>query len=257
MNQKNYEFLRDQLLYSGFGESMDASLRKAMKQEKSEFTLNFKRDDEKELIAAQLKFAKSKQSDLYFFNGYQLRILDKKSRREIKQHFYVNGRDRYTLKEAYNLLHGRAVQKELTPKEGERYTAWVQLDFKAVDIAGNRKFLQYHQNYGFDLQKELERLPIQELQFADSKHYLMMSLQRGNRQQVTFLLADGNRKVDIEANPKFKSLAIYEGAMRLQFVSNDLGKEVIGTFANPSGTQLDTERQGQQADIQLTKGKKL
>lgn len=251
MNQKNYEYLRDQLLYSGFGESMQAALLKAIKQGKNEFKLNFKRDDEKERLNAQLNFSRSRQSDMYFFNTYQLSIIDKKSKQELKQRFYVNGSDRFTLKEAYNLLHGRAVQKDLTSKEGTRYTAWVQLDFKSMDIEGNRKLLHYHQNYGFDLKKELEKFPIREMLYEDSKHYLLSSLQRGNRHEVHFALAEGDRRVDIEANPKFKSIPIYDGPMRLQFMGEQRDK--------PNLRHSDTLKQkgDQVLEMQLPKGKKM
>lgn len=251
MNQKNYEYLRDQLLYSGFGESMHAALLKAIKQGKNEFKLNFKRDDEKERISAQLSYSKSRQSDMYFFNAYQLRIVDKKSEQELKQRFYVNGSDRFTLKEAYNLLHGRAVQKDLTSKEGNRYTAWVQLDFKSMDIEGNRKLLHYHENYGFDLKKELEKFPIREMQYEDGKHYLLSSLQRGNRHEVYFALAEGDRRVAIEANPKFKSIAIYDGPMRLQFMGEQLDK--------PNLKNSDTlkQKRDQAQEMPVLKGKKM
>lgn len=257
MNQKNYEYLKDQLLYSGFGEGMDSNLQKAMKRGKDQFTLNFKKEDDAERIAAQIRFSRSKQSDMYFFNAYDLKVTNKSTQKELKQRFYVNGRDRFTLKEAYNLMHGRAVHKELTSKDGDRYRAWVQLDFKTMDLEGNKKFRQFHDNYGFDLDRELKKFPIQELQYEDNKAYLISSLQRGNRHEVTFLLDQGPRNVSIEANPKFKSVAIYDGQMRLEFVSENLNQRAEIKSQNQS-SKIDPEQQkNQHADKTQNKGKKI
>ena len=257
MNQKNYEYLRDQLLYSGFGDTMNANLQKAMKKGQDQFTLNFKREDEAERIAAQLRFSKSKQSDMYFFNSYELKITNRASLQSIKQQFYVNGRDRFTLKEAYNLLHGRAVHKDLTNKEGERYRAWVQLDFKTVDLEGNRKFRHYHENYGFDLPRELEKFPISDLQYPDSKEYLIASLERGNRHDVTFMLEQGSRQVSLEANPKFKSVAIYDGSMRLEFVSMNLDKHGQQSAQDVQVENKQKLQVDQQPPAKQSKGKRL
>jgi hypothetical protein len=41
-----------------------------------------------------------------------------------------------TLKEAFNLLEGRAAHKELSGKEG-KFNAWIQLDFKEKEENGN------------------------------------------------------------------------------------------------------------------------
>ena len=49
---------------------------------------------------------------------------------KMEQTFYLNKGKGVTAKEAYNLLEGRAVHKELTTKAGEPYKAWIQLDFE-------------------------------------------------------------------------------------------------------------------------------
>ncbi|MVZ65716.1 hypothetical protein GQF61_07585 [Sphingobacterium sp. DK4209] len=257
MNQKNYEYLQEQLLYSGFGESMDAALKKAIKTGESKFVLQFQRQDEREYVRAELHYSKSQQSDMYFFNGYKLELENRQSEQQVSQYFRVNGRDRYTLKEAYNLLHGRAVHKELTNKQAQRYSAWVQLDFKTVDLAGNRKFNQYHENYGFDLKAALEKLPIAELQYDESKSLLINSLERGNRHEVTFLLHDQERTVSIQANPKFKSLALYDGDQRLEFVSNPVPAKTSEKQQELEKTNdMETKANKHEKDVSLEKPKK-
>jgi hypothetical protein len=53
-------------------------------------------------------------------------------------------------KEAYNLLEGRAVFKELSNKVSEPLKAWIQLDFDNKGKNNNKEVRQYHEKYGYD-----------------------------------------------------------------------------------------------------------
>lgn len=210
MNIKNYEFLKDQVFYSGFGDVMESELKRNISAQESAFKLNFRTGNEQQELHAVLNFSKSKQSDMFFFNSYTLEILEKDTGDKISNLFYVNGTDRFTLKEAYNLLHGRSVNKNLTTKNGETYNAWVKLEFKEFDGNGNFKMRKFHQNYGFDLLQELKKYPIQELAYSDSKAMLLESLGRGNRQSVTFQVDQGQIRMMLEAAPEFKTVHVYD-----------------------------------------------
>jgi hypothetical protein len=52
---------------------------------------------------------------MYFFNKYDASLQAK----DMAQTFYINKGSGITAKEAYNLMEGRAVHKELENKEGE------------------------------------------------------------------------------------------------------------------------------------------
>ena len=131
----------------------------------------------------------------------------------IKQIFYINPEGgNITMKEAYNLMCGRAVNKDLTSSKGEEYNAWVQLDFKETDKHGNYVTKQFHQNYGYDLNAVLAKHPIKDLASETGKTRLVESLQRGNRQSVTLDIKGSDVKVFIEASPQFKSLNFFEGS---------------------------------------------
>ena len=56
-------------------------------------------------------------------------------------------------------MDGRFVNKDLANKEGQIYNAWIQMDFKQSDDNGNFKLKQYHQNYGYDLEAVLSKVP--------------------------------------------------------------------------------------------------
>ncbi len=210
MQDKNFEYLSKQLQYTGFGESLTEKLKAQMQKGEKEFALAHIPDFAKDNSAVTLQFKKSETQDNYFFNRYSVHVKTPEYPDAIKQTFYINqGQDNITLKEAYNLLHGRAVHKEITPKEGEKYLAWVQLDFKNTEPRGNYKIKQFHQNYGFDLDATLMQRPIKELQNPEVRERLIASLERGNRQLVTF--ADNGKEVKayIEAAPQYKSLNYY------------------------------------------------
>ncbi len=130
------------------------------------------------------------------------------------QSIYLNKGQGVTMKEAYNLLNGRAVHKELANKEGEKYQAWLQLDFKQTDSRGNYKIKQFHQNFGYDVEKALSAHPIKELQNEQEKARLVESLKKGNRQSVTFIENGNQQKAFVEANPQFKSINVYDSQMR-------------------------------------------
>lgn len=215
MQENNYEYLLTQLKYTGFKDSLGDDLKKQMQDGVSEFSLQYQTQFGQDTAKAALQFRKSKESDMYFFNNYQLDVTRGNNADPIKQTFYIsNKEDNVTLKEAYNLLEGRAVHKELTTKEGEKYNAWVQLDFKQTDDNGNYQRKTFHQNYGYDLAETLAKHPIKELGNEEDKKMLMQSLERGNRQSVSYMVGNDERKVFIEAVPQFKSLNMYDMHMQ-------------------------------------------
>ncbi len=213
MNEKNFDYLSNQLKYTGFGEELPMQLKDKMEKQEPQFTLSFQKDYGKDQTVAILHFRKSEDSDMYFFNRYSLMLKNEQHPDPIKQTFFINAKEEnITLKEAYNLMSGRAVHKELTTKDGEKYNGWLQLDFKESDANGNYKMKQYHENYGYDLQATLNKHPIREMQNETDAQRLTESLQRGNRQSVTLEVNGKEQKVFIEAVPQFKSLNFYDSS---------------------------------------------
>lgn len=211
MNEKNLDYLNNQLKYTGFGEEKMQELKEKMQQSPSVFMLVHQAQFGKDNTIANLYFRRSSESDMYFFNKYELSLKKDNQNDDLKQTFYMKNReDNITLKEAYNLMNGRSVYKELSNKEGQKYNAWLQLDFRETDKNGNYQLKQFHQNYGFDLEKSVNQLPIKEMANAQEKEVLLKSLERGNRQSVTFNQNGQEQKIFIEAAPKFKSINIYD-----------------------------------------------
>jgi hypothetical protein len=219
MNLQNLDYLKENLRLMGFGDKLHADLEKNIGQGFPEFVLKMQSEFNKEKMDTILFFKKSEQSDMYFFNRFDAHLHHKNDpEKDRQQTFFLNKGHGVTLKEAFNLLEGRAVFKELSNKEG-KYHAWIQLDFKEKETNGNNKMKQYHQNYGYDLAGTLKTFPIKELQNEQQRERLMMSLQKGNIQSVTMTAGGREQMFFVQANPQYKTITVYDAHMKM------LGKE--------------------------------
>jgi len=214
MNNENLQYLTDNIKYMGFGENLKAELEKNMNEGKTEFQLHHKAEINKKPFEATLAFRKSDSTDMYFFNNYHA-SLGKSNGEKMEQTFYLNKGKGITAKEAYNLLDGRAVHKDLVTKEGQPYKAWMQLDPVNKDKNNNFEIKQFHENYGFDLKAAVGKFPITDLKDQEKEKALMQSLQKGNVQSVTIEKDGNSHKMFIEADPQYKKVNLYDSNMKL------------------------------------------
>ncbi|HUZ57254.1 MAG TPA: hypothetical protein VMU83_00555, partial [Hanamia sp.] len=136
----------------------------------------------------------------------------------------------------------RAVNKDLTNKEGITYNAWIKLKpSEANNEKGNRDFQIFGENYGFDLEKTLSKYPVKEMESPEPADRLMNSLKKGNSQAVTFLQNGEESPKFISANPQFKNLNVYNLDGSVMFhndiafnKSQDAGKQKTEVHANIS-----------------------
>jgi hypothetical protein len=252
MNTNNLEFLKEGLKYMGFGDKLNADLEKNISQLPAEFKLNITNEYNKEKMDYKLDFRKSDQTDMYFFNRYEATLKNEDPTKEKSQVFYVTKNHGVTAKEAFNLLSGRAINKDLQSKEGQPFNAWLQLDFSQKDKNNNFTVKQYHTAYGYDLNATLSRYPIKELGTEEDKIKLMQSLEKGNVQQVTFIKDGKEEKMFIEANPQYKSLNLYDSKMKLQYQ----GTEKKKTEAEQTQEKQDTKKQLGKDDSEDSTSKK-
>lgn len=218
MKKDNLSFLQENLRYLGFGETLpfNDELVGEFEKDNREFQLSTEAHfDEWSKLEATLYFRKAGQHDMYFLIKYTAGLsYSEYPDFNRMQTFYIFKGAGVTLKEAFNLLQGRAVNKDLTSDDGEKYNAWIQLDFSAKTSANNYKTRQFRQTYGYDLEKVLHNYPIRELQDEELKGSLLRSLKKGNVHPVT--LAKVNNKIEqvyIEANPQFKTIVIHTQAI--------------------------------------------
>lgn len=257
MNVKNLEFLKEGLKYLGFGDKLNADLESKIKEQPNEFKLNlvgeFNKDNLSDRVNYTLDFKKSDQTDMYFLNRYQATLKNDDPTQEKTQAFYITKNSGITAKEAYNLLSGRAVNKDLNNKEGQPYNAWLQLDFKEKDKHDNYKVKQYHQGYGYDLEMVMSKYPIKEQLNADEKTKLLKSLEKGNLTQVTFAREGGEDKMFVAANPQYKNLDIYDAKMEKKYQGIE-NKEKRGE--DKSQEKKETQKQDVDEEAETKKGKK-
>ncbi|MFW2476835.1 MAG: hypothetical protein ACN4EP_07965 [Sediminibacterium sp.] len=211
MNEENLEYLQKQMLYSGFGEGLNAQLEKKLKEGLPDFQLQASHEFGRDKMEAVLYFSRSKQdgSDKYFFNKYDATLNNDHGK--FQQTFFINNKGQsITFREACNLLNGRSVYKELTPKDGARYKAWVKLDFSDRDAFNNAKLNYFNEKYGFDLKEALSRIPLKELGDPEKMAALFTSLQRGDLAQATMVKPTKEMPVQISADPKFKTIRMFD-----------------------------------------------
>jgi hypothetical protein len=213
MNEKNYDYLKLNIKLMGFGEKQHEELAKNLNEGKDSFQMNINKEVNKKPFEATLQFRKPENSDMYFLNSYHA-TLEHRNGEKMEQTFYLNKGKGVTAKEAYNLLEGRAVHKELTNKAGEPYKAWIQLDFDNKDKHNNNEVKQFHENYGYDLKSAVGKYKVAELDGGEKETNLLQSLQKGNIQSVTIEKDGASQKMFIEANPQFKTVNLYDGQMK-------------------------------------------
>ncbi len=222
MNEKNLDYLKNSLKYLGFGDKLNDVLEKAIRQELSKFTITLnntisppgiaKEDTvERDFIRYDLSFSKSKESDMYFLNQYQAKLL-KPHTPEREQVFTLNNGNWTTAKEAYNLLSGRSVNKDIPGKDAdaEKVNVWAKLDLHVKDARGNYPFKNYYPNYGYDLENALAKYPIVELKDSEKKDALVSSLNKGDLGSAQLILNGKKTAVFIAANPEMKGIDIYD-----------------------------------------------
>ncbi|PZO35067.1 MAG: hypothetical protein DCE86_00240 [Flavobacteriaceae bacterium] len=123
-------------------------------------------------------------------------------------------KDPITKHAAYNLICGRAVFLDDMGK-------WIQLDFTHSDEAGNFRIRCDSEDDRFKLEEAISKLPIKELDDAESKARLLESLRNGNLQSVIYNVNGVDERKYIEVSPHFKILNIYDVYMRRELMHQD------------------------------------
>ncbi|RZJ23688.1 MAG: hypothetical protein EON51_02070 [Acinetobacter sp.] len=215
MNENNLEFLQNNLKYLGFGDKLNGTLKDSINLGVEKFTLHTsslipfsnQRDDPNKgtNISYEINFSKAKEADMYFLNNYRAEIKSGE-KAGIAQTFYVNKGKGVTAKEAFNLLSGRAVNKDIILKSGEQANVWMKLDFAEAKEKNNYLVKSFGEKYGFDLSKSLENSTIKGLENPEIKEKLIKSLEKGNQHEVTFQKNGLEASGFVTANPQFKTL---------------------------------------------------
>lgn len=225
--QKNNQALCDQVQRIGFID-LSNQIDQQIKQGHQQFTIPVSYYvNEKERLDHELSFVKD-QSGQYRFEGYKASLYNElKPEENRNQYFKVEQENSVDTTQAYNLLAGRAVQKEKT---------WIQLDLNDKDASGNHRIKEFHSGYGYDLEKAVQKLPLKELSNKTQADKLKDDLKQGNRLPVTLIKNGNENRFYIEANPQFKSVNIYDEHSRKITLSTALGNKTMETVKQQQRT---------------------
>lgn len=245
MNMENLKFLKVNIKDIGFGESLSEELEKNIQAKPLAFDLNLERQVDDRPVIANLHFKKSNSTDMYFFNSYHMTV-QRANGEQLTQQFHINRGRGVSAIEAYGLLNGQALRTELINSKGENYKVWMQLDFENKDDKGNFIVNRYNDNYGFDLREAIAKFPVQQLDGGEKERDLIQALEAGNTQMVTLETGGEPLKVFIDANPKYKTINVYDEKM----------KPLKHEHLPKAQRVLSETKQSQPVDTQTTKEKK-
>jgi len=131
-------------------------------------------------------------------------------------------------KESFNILDGRSVYKTRINKENHQYNAWFSLDPSAKNAAGFTELKSIHDNYGYDMTKELANVKGTEFQLALPEKQAEAALKKGNL--VEMHNADKSEKYFIATDPYYKTMMVFDADGKKQYVENT--KKVSNSLAD-------------------------
>lgn len=242
--QENNQSLQEQVQRIGFKDLSD-KIEQQIKQGREQFTIpSSYYVNEKERLNHELSFVKD-QSGKYQFEGYKTTLQNESKPEENRsQYFKVQEENFVDITQAYNLLAGRAVQKEVS---------WIQLDLNDKDSDGHHRIKEFHSGYGYDLEKSVKQLPIKELSNKTEADELQNALRQGNRHPITLIKNGNEHRFYIEANPQFKSINIYDEHSRKITLTTALGNKPMETVKQIQKTnELQHESQSKQNGMRIS-----
>lgn len=238
--EENSRSLQEQVQRAGFS-SLSAKIDEHIRQGHQQFSIpvSYYLND-KERLDHQLSFTKD-QSGLYQIEGFKTALYNETRPEECRQQcFSLNNGQVVNTTEAYNLLSGRCIQRE---------GFWMQLDFNDKDAQGNFRIKQFPSDYGYNIEKVLQQLPLKELLDKTAAQKLGEALKNGERVAVSFIKDGNEQRYYIEANPQFKSVNIYDEHTRKITLSTALGNKTMEALKvthkiNERQEQRQTKRNG-------------
>lgn len=220
---ENLAKLKEEVKMTGFNDHFDKQIEERIKAGDTDFRLNKSIEVNNERIDYLLHFHVDKEKGKAYLNDMDASLKIPEQGEERRHTFprYL----RITAKEAYNLLkYGdtTAVQKKLFNKKGKQYLSYITLDLKGnKDERNNYPLKQYHEKYykeqPFILEKALDNLPfpVKELENPVTKDFMLNSLRRGNRQQVTIYNNGVVEKAYLMVNAKAGRVDVRDSNMQL------------------------------------------
>lgn len=258
----------------GMPEAYNDEVREQMRQGQEELRVKLEKEIDGNKVEALIYLKKLPALTSYEIKRFDLTLQKPGQQENISQRFYLgeqrkvyndDGRltyrqNRYTMKEAYNLLSGRPVYKRLVSRDGVSFEAWVKMNSQKKLANGNHELNYFTKNYGYKLDNVLKEYSIKELSMPKYLGYMMESLNRGNLQQATFVHKDGKEEqLYISPSIKTGSLHVYDQEKRpipvkalieQGLISKDLGQK-LGQIEKISQSQKQAPQREQKPDQKI------
>lgn len=239
MNEQDVKDLQEQIKFSGFQEDFTKEVKALLKKDRPQSSIKTEKTMENDdHLAVTLNFGKSEKTNKHYLNNYHVKMT-KENGEVMEQTFYRNFGSSISMKEAYNLMNGRAVYKtNLIGQDGELYNAWLQLDRTKADKNGNYKYHKFHDNYGFDVEAKLTERGYTQMNVTGDENYFVNAIKKGDMVLATRQENGQEIKEYVEANPRFKDLKVYD----LNFKRQSLQKKESENIE--TGQKMDGKAQG-------------
>jgi len=200
-----------------------------------------------------LHFAKGNNSDYYFLNSFDAKMGDHKISISIKSVKLGNENGEkvnpnITAKESFNILDGRSAYKTRINNENQPYNAWFSLNPEAKNAAGFTELKSIHDNYGYDMAKELANVKGTEFQLALPEKLAEAALKKGNL--VEMHNADKSEKYFIARDPYYKTMMVFDAEGKKQYVHNTKKESNAVTVSIP---EKQESKQAEKANAEVEK----
>lgn len=231
MNENNLEYLKKTLDGLGFGSRLNDVLETAIRRELPAFSLGITSErrplDARDTAAPRtdhlsfaINFNRSKDSDMYFLNTYDVTLRKADNPVAVSQRFDLARDHRITALQAHKLLSGLSLEKEVflrgrddNQQQGaqpEKVNMWFKLNLDITDAYGNHPLRTFRPEYGYDLIEALDKYPIKGLATPDKMNEAHIALRNGNYVHAELTIGKKNVPVSIAANPQMKTIDIYD-----------------------------------------------
>lgn len=258
-NEKNLEYLQKLQTSLGFGEKLNGVLESAISRELPKFTLGISNTlrplESKDVNAPKtdyiqygLNFNRQKDGDAYFLNTIDVTLHKTGESVQRQQTFDLERDHRITALQAYKLLSGLSLEKDIyvrpqgadtDAKKSEKIKAWFKLQLDVKDAYGNHPLKVLRPEYGYQFENGIARYPLKGLDKEVTKSEGLQAMRNGNYWHTELAMGKKSIPVLVTPNPVMKSFDIYDKNMK-EVRDEDIWPEKAAerTSAEPKTTTI-------------------
>jgi len=273
MDENNLSYLKKLQSGIGFGEKLNGVLEIAIARELPKFTLgisNKHRPLESDDVTAGrtdqiqygLNYNRQRDGDAYFLNTMDVTLYKPGESIPRQQTFELDRDHRITALQAYKLLSGLSLEKDIfvkpkgaepDAKRSEKIKAWFKLQLDVTDAYGNHPLKVLRPEYGYDLERVLEKYPIKALKNEDNLLDALQTLRNGNYWHADMKIGKVGVPVMLAANPLMKSIDVFDKSGR-----EIRSEEIWPNAAQQKTTVIKNEApaEGQEISLEQTASEK-